>query len=410
MPAEQQQPDAEKQVDAVKAAPAWKRGVAAVWKTLVEYWFIVGVGLAIGLAAALPDLGKKGGWIRSEYSVKYGAVIVIFLLTGISLKTKVLVSAFSSLKTHLVIQAISFGVTPAIGFGLAKLLSLSPLNSLLIDGIIICASMPTTVSTNVVFTKAAGGNEAVAVVNSVIGNVLGVFLSPALLLLYLGRSSSAPYSKVFQDLGITVIAPLIVGQILQFLLPEPMKKLQQRVKFGVVSSFCILLLVWSTFCSTFSKDLSLDAGSVVSVVFFVQFMFLGFAALSFFLAWVAPLRKLWGFDRADTVAVVNCASTKTVALGIPLINVLYGHTSNAGILTIPLLVYHATQILVGGLLISHLKAWRDRDEDAHAAAGAGAVAEQQVEVKVEQPKAPPQAGAPAAAPPPEASRDHVDQQ
>jgi sodium/bile acid cotransporter 7 len=46
------------------------------------------------------------------------------------------------------------------------------------------------VSTNVVFTRQAGGSEAVALINAVIGNVIGIFVSPSLLLLYLGRASS----------------------------------------------------------------------------------------------------------------------------------------------------------------------------------------------------------------------------
>ncbi len=43
--------------------------------------------------------------------------------------------------------------------------------------------MPTTISTNVVFTKHAGGKEAVSLINSVLGSVIGIFVSPALLIL-----------------------------------------------------------------------------------------------------------------------------------------------------------------------------------------------------------------------------------
>lgn len=78
-------------------------------------------------------------------------------------------------------------LTPAIGFGIAKLLSLSSINPDLVQGLIVTMGMPTTISSNVVFTKLAGGNEAVAVVNAVIGNLIGIFVSPAWLYLYLGQ-------------------------------------------------------------------------------------------------------------------------------------------------------------------------------------------------------------------------------
>ena len=53
----------------------------------------------------------------------------------------------------------------------------------------------------------------------------------------------------------------------------------------------------------------------------------------------------------DAVAVVMCGSTKTLALGMPLISVLFGKSANAGILSLPLLIYHATQCLLGSLMI-----------------------------------------------------------
>jgi len=42
--------------------------------------------------------------------------------------------------------------------------------------------MPPPVSSAVIMTKAVNGNEAAAVLNSAFGSVLGVFLTPVLLL------------------------------------------------------------------------------------------------------------------------------------------------------------------------------------------------------------------------------------
>jgi hypothetical protein len=56
--------------------------------------------------------------------------------------------------------------------------------------------------------------------------------------------------------------------------------------------------------------------------------------------------------KPDAVAIMVCGSTKTVALGVPLINVMYGSTDFAGLLATPLIVYHALQILLGGLMLA----------------------------------------------------------
>ncbi len=39
----------------------------------------------------------------------------------------------------------------------------------------------------------------------------------------------APYGKVLQQLGLTVIAPLAVGQVIQYLLPKVVAWLQVRL-------------------------------------------------------------------------------------------------------------------------------------------------------------------------------------
>jgi predicted Na+-dependent transporter len=49
--------------------------------------------------------------------------------------------------------------------------------------------MPTTTSTNVAFTRAANGNETLALANVLIGSLAGIGLSPALVMAYGGGTS-----------------------------------------------------------------------------------------------------------------------------------------------------------------------------------------------------------------------------
>jgi len=73
-----------------------------------KQWFLIGLGIVIGLAAAWPNLGKKKGIIHSEYSVKYGVTGLIFVLSGMGLKTRVLAGAIIFWKSHLGISFIFF--------------------------------------------------------------------------------------------------------------------------------------------------------------------------------------------------------------------------------------------------------------------------------------------------------------
>ena len=49
-----------------------------------------------------------------------------------------------------------------------------------LDGVVILCCIPTTISSAVVFTVNGDGNEAAAVVNTAVANVLGIFMTPAL--------------------------------------------------------------------------------------------------------------------------------------------------------------------------------------------------------------------------------------
>ena len=53
----------------------------------------------------------------------------------------------------------------------------------------------------------------------------------------------------------------------------------------------------------------------------------------------------------------RCGATKTIALGFPLITVLYGSQPDVGLISLPLLIYHPSQILIGGLLVKPFKTW-----------------------------------------------------
>lgn len=158
--------------------------------------------------------------------------------------------------------------------------------------------------------------------------------------------------------------PLQVGAGCTGCLPESLlhapchgpqvSKVKAKVNTANVSSFCILLLVWTTFCGTFASQRSggtaVGAGPVVAVVALDVAIFLAALVLCFAVAYPPGLgrqlrQRLMGMGRPEAVAVAICGSTKTVALGVPLINVMYGKVPYAGGLW-----GLATRVVQGGAL------------------------------------------------------------
>ena len=154
---------------------------------LIGQWFSFSWGF-IALAHSYPEFAKQGGTIRAEYSIGYGAVAVIFLISGLSMSTKQLLVNVANWRAHFTVLSMSFLVTSAIIYGIALGIKAShngQIDDWLLIGLIVTHACPTTVSSNVVMTKQAHGNDILTLCEVFIGNVLGAFITPALLQMYM---------------------------------------------------------------------------------------------------------------------------------------------------------------------------------------------------------------------------------
>ncbi|XP_043086245.1 sodium/bile acid cotransporter 7 [Puntigrus tetrazona] len=315
-------------------------------------WFIIGIVLVIACAKLAPSAGAKGGPLRPEITITYVAVSVIFFNSGLSLKTEELASALMHVKLHFFVQTFTLVFFPIAIWLLLKVLALTAINEWLLRGLQTVACMPPPVSSAVILTKAVGGNEAAAIFNSAFGSFLGIVVTPLLLLVFLGSSSSVPFSSIFSQLFMTVVVPLIVGQVCRRFLRECLDR--RKPPFGTVSSVVLLMIIYTTFCDTFSNpNIELDHLSLLVVVFILFSIQLSFMALIFFLS----TRKSSGFTAADSVAIMFCATHKSLTLGIPMLKIVFEGYEHLSLISVPLLIYHPAQILLGSILVPSIKAW-----------------------------------------------------
>jgi sodium/bile acid cotransporter 7 len=89
-------------------------------------------------------------------------------------------------------------------------------------------------------TKNAGGNESAALVNAVLGNILGIFVSPALIWLFMLNDNlnvlNQPYNindylRALLNLSVTVLIPLIIGQIIHSIWTEKITWAKKKISF-----------------------------------------------------------------------------------------------------------------------------------------------------------------------------------
>uniref|UniRef100_A0ABI7YYD2 Sodium/bile acid cotransporter n=1 Tax=Felis catus TaxID=9685 RepID=A0ABI7YYD2_FELCA len=303
-------------------------------------WFMIGIVLAIAGAKLEPSIGVNGGPLKPEITVSYIAVATIFFNSGLSLKTEELTSALVHIKLHLFIQIFTLAFFPATIWLFLQLLSITPINEWLLKGLQTVGCMPPPVSSAVILTKAVGGNEAAAIFNSAFGSFL------------LGSSSSVPFTSIFSQLFMTVVVPLIIGQIVRRYIKDWLER--KKPPFGAVSSCVLLTIIYTTFCDTFSNpNIDLDKFSLLLVLFIIFSIQLSFMLLTFLFS----TRNNSGFTPADTVAIIFCSTHKSLTLGIPMLKIVFAGHEHLSLISVPLLIYHPVQILLGSVLVPTIKSW-----------------------------------------------------
>ncbi|XP_019763786.2 sodium/bile acid cotransporter 7-B [Dendroctonus ponderosae] len=317
---------------------------------LRKNWLLSAILGCIFLAGLFPDFGSKHGPLKTEYSVKYGAVSLMFLISGFSLKTDSILRTFQHYRLHLFIQVFTFVFIPIFTQCFVKILALFGINGWVLKGLITVACMPPPVSSAVILTRAAQGNETAAIFNSLVGSFLGIILTPLSLLLNLGSTTIVPLFSTVTQLTTTVLLPLVLGQAIKVYTQLP----GQRIPLNTISQCALLFVIYTTFCDTFLvPETGLSALDVIITIFSVLLLQMILIILSFKLAnWFKGM-----FSPAEVIAIVFCSTHKSLTLGIPILRIMFHGYSHLSQISLPLLVYHPTQIILGGLLAPQLKDW-----------------------------------------------------
>jgi len=242
----------------------------------------------------------------------------------------------------------------------------------LLIGLVFNGCQPTAMASNVLFTRKSHGNVTLTVVEVTIGNLIGPFISPLLIKMYLSAASwytetiplqtggyGALYRRVFMQFGLSIYLPMFVGQVVRRLFPKVVNKVFVEWKVAKFASLAMLSLLWQTSDHAFGTHAftSVKSSNIIFIVFITIVNYLLWLFIS------VGLSLLW-LDRKETISVAMCAPMKTLALGMPLSFLLF--TDITGVeeakIQIPMLIFQILSMALASITTIGLRRWVDAGE------------------------------------------------
>ena len=243
-------------------------------------------------------------------------VSLVFFVAGCTIDTKILLDNYAKWKHHFFIQIQCFLMVSALAYAVVRLAAINPnfMDPWLLIGMIFNGCSPTAMASNVVFTRQSHGATVLTVVETTIGNLIGPFISPVLIRMYLLADTwytqvipsqsggyNALYRRVFMQFGLSIYLPMAVGQVVRYFFPNAVNKVFVKWRLSRIGSLCMLTLLWQTFDRAFATHAFADVKQS-NLVFIV---FITIVNWSVWLAICVVLSMLW-LDRKETVAVAMC--------------------------------------------------------------------------------------------------------
>ena len=318
-------------------------GIAQQLLTKLRNWrpdpLIVLIVLAVIIAIILPAEGSFAtgfGWFTKA------AIALLFFLYGARLSPQEALEGLKHWRLHTLILVFTYIVFPIIGLLLFPLAHV--VGQPLFLGILFMCLVPSTVQSSVAFTNIAGGNVAGAIVSASTSNLLGVFITPVLVMLTMQGSGLHISTDVFIDVALQLLVPFVAGQLAR--VSRTIRTIAASPATKNVDRFSIAFVVYAAF----SEGIVEGIWSRVGWWQIVLVAILSVVLVEFMLALTWQTGKRLGFNYNDLVAIQFCGTKKSLATGLPMAAVLFPTT--AAMMIIPLMIFHQLQLFICSLRAS----------------------------------------------------------
>jgi sodium/bile acid cotransporter 7 len=278
-----------------------------------------------------------------------GLIVLIFLIQGLRLKTASLREVWSKPASGIAFQ-LSILLVPICWVILGSMLDL--IKEEVENSFLYIAILPTTISTCIVYSHAAGGDSDYSLGHATISNLLAPIVITFLGSQIIDIGMVTSFGFVITKILWCVLLPSLVGWLISRS-SASVRLLAIHDFFTMLPLFSISFIVFLTFCEGFH---TLGTEVVWKSLKFTFLPCLGFVIALHVSGWF--LSGMWSRERNIRISQFFCLSQKSLAMGMPLAIMLFAGSSASLIkFLMPLFWVHFVQLLTGAMLLGYLSRW-----------------------------------------------------
>lgn len=305
--------------------------------------FLLWLIATVVLASFLPARGAAAGWADLAADL---AIALLFFLHGAKLSRAAIVQGIGNWRLHALTLGSTYLLFPAIGLALVWL-ARGWVDPVLLSGLLYLTLLPSTVQSSIAFTAMARGNVAAAVCSASLSNVLGIFLTPVLVGVFMHvAGSGASSSHSIGAIALQLLLPFVAGHLLRPLIGGFIDR--NKAILLPVDRGSILLVVYSAFGAAVIGGIWTKVG-IGDVLMLVA---LSAVILALVMGANLLVARLCGLPREDAIVLLFCGSKKSLASGVPMAGALFP-SAQVGVIVLPLMIFHQLQLFVCAALAGH---------------------------------------------------------
>ncbi|MCI2230011.1 bile acid:sodium symporter [Polaribacter sp. MSW13] len=275
-------------------------------------------------------------------------ISLIFFFYGLKLNPTQLKAGLKNWKLHLLVQSATFLMFPLLVL-LAHPFIQNEEQETIWLAFFFLAALPSTVSSSVVMVSMAKGNIPAAIFNASISGIIGIAITPLWMGLFVDNAQTDfDFTSIYIKLIVQIILPVVLGLLLQRFLGKFAYK--HSSKLTLFDKSIILLIIYKSFAESFSGD-------IFSTVSFLDLLLIfGGVVILFIVAFSVTgiIANKASLNIEDKITAQFCGTKKSLVHGTVFSKILFGNMASIGIILLPLMLFHATQILIISIVASKL--------------------------------------------------------